>query len=112
MKLKPQEIELAQEIVECFETLQRQTSTFSFAGFDVLNEVFGKFLNDSFIDEKELGQYLTPPEVVRFMVDLAIQNLSADDLAVLTRAKKCCVTSRLDTSRAASLAARSNTLRS
>lgn len=89
LKLKPQEIELAQEIIECFETLQRQTSTFSFVGFDVLNEVFGKFLNDSFIDEKELGQYLTPPEVVRFMVDLAIQNFSADDLEILTRAKHC-----------------------
>jgi type I restriction-modification system DNA methylase subunit len=89
LKLKPQEEELALELVECFETLHRQTSTFSFSGFDVLNEVFGKFLNDSFIDEKELGQYLTPPEVVRFMVDLAIHQLSADDLEVLSNPKRC-----------------------
>lgn len=89
LKLKPQEEELAQELVECFETLHRQTSTFSFSGFDVLNEVFGKFLNDSFIDEKELGQYLTPPEVVRFMVDLALHHLSVDDLEVLSHPKRC-----------------------
>lgn len=89
LKLKPQEEELALELVECFETLQRQTSTFSFSGFDVLNEVFGKFLNDSFVDEKELGQYLTPPEVVRFMVDLALHHLSSDDLDVLSNPKRC-----------------------
>jgi type I restriction-modification system DNA methylase subunit len=89
LKLKPQEDELAREIIECFETLQRQTSTFSFSGFDVLNEVFGKFLNDSFIDEKELGQYLTPPEVVRFMVDLALHHLSPDELESLGHPKRC-----------------------
>jgi len=89
LKLKPQEEELAQELIECFETLQRQTSTFGFSGFDVLNEVFGKFLNDSFIDEKELGQYLTPPEVVRFMVDLAVHHFSADDLETLSNPKHC-----------------------
>lgn len=89
LKLKPQEDELAHEIIECFETLQRQTSTFSFSGFDVLNEVFGKFLNDSFIDEKELGQYLTPPEVVRFMVALALHHLSADELESLGNPKRC-----------------------
>ena len=89
LKLKPQEEELALELVECFETLQRQTSTFSFSGFDVLNEVFGKFLNDSFVDEKELGQYLTPPEAVRFMVDLALHHLSEDELDALSHPKRC-----------------------
>jgi type I restriction-modification system DNA methylase subunit len=89
LKLKPQEDDLASELAECFETLQRQTSTFSFSGFDVLNEVFGKFLNDSFVDEKELGQYLTPPEVVRFMVDLALHHLSAEDLDLLGNPRRC-----------------------
>ena len=75
LKLKAQEEELAQELVDCFETLHRQTNAFSFSGLDILNEVFGKFLADSFIDEKELGQYLTPPEVVRFMVGIALNAL-------------------------------------
>ncbi|MGA2240448.1 MAG: N-6 DNA methylase [Verrucomicrobiota bacterium] len=89
LKLKPQENELAAELVECFETLQRQTSSFSFSGFDILNEVFGKFLADSFIDEKELGQYLTPPEVVRFMIGLAIHGLSDSELEMLCDPKRC-----------------------
>ncbi len=42
---------------------------------DLLNDTFGQFLTDSFTDEKELGQYLTPPEVVRFMVELGLQSL-------------------------------------
>ena len=89
LKLKPQENELAGELIDCFETLQRQTSSFNFSGFDILNEVFGKFLADSFIDEKELGQYLTPPEVVRFMVGLAMHGLSRSELDTLCDPKRC-----------------------
>ena len=89
LKLKPQEEELAQELVDCFETLNRQTNAFNFSGLDILNEVFGKFLADSFIDEKELGQYLTPPEVVRFMVGLAMNALAGEDLETLCSPKGC-----------------------
>ncbi|MBI4657296.1 MAG: N-6 DNA methylase [Verrucomicrobia bacterium] len=89
LKLKPQENELASELIDCFETLQRQTSSFNFSGFDILNEVFGKFLADSFIDEKELGQYLTPPEVVRFMVGLAMHGISDSELEMLFDPKRC-----------------------
>lgn len=89
LKLKPQEDELAAEIIECFESLHRQTSSFNFSGFDVLNEVFGKFLADSFIDEKELGQYLTPPEVVRFMVGLAFNSLPESETAMLCDPEHC-----------------------
>ena len=89
LKLKPHENELAGELIDCFETLQRQTLSFNFSGFDILNEVFGKFLADSFIDEKELGQYLTPPEVVRFMVGLAMQGLSSSELEMLCDPKRC-----------------------
>ena len=89
LRLKPQETELAAELIECFESLQRQTSSFNFSGFDILNEVFGKFLADSFIDEKELGQYLTPPEVVRFMAGLAIHGLSASELDTICNPKRC-----------------------
>src|SRR5207248_3285227 len=89
LKLKPQENELAGELIDCFETLERQTSSFNFSGFDILNEVFGKFLADSFIDEKELGQYLTPPEVVRFMVGLAMHGISSSELEILCDPKRC-----------------------
>ena len=89
LKLKPEENELAGELIDCFETLQRQTFSFNFSGFDILNEVFGKFLADSFIDEKELGQYLTPPEVVRFMVGLAMHGISSSELEILCDPKRC-----------------------
>jgi type I restriction-modification system DNA methylase subunit len=89
LKLKPQEDELALELIECFESLQRQTCSFNFSGFDILNEVFGKFLADSFIDEKELGQYLTPPEAVRFMVGLAVNSMSESEIATLCDPKHC-----------------------
>ena len=89
LKLKPQENDLAGELIDCFETLHRQTSSFNFSGFDILNEVFGKFLADSFIDEKELGQYLTPPEVVRFMVGLAMHGISNSEMETLCDPKRC-----------------------
>ena len=89
LKLRPHEDELAGELLDCFERLQRQTSSFNFSGFDILNEVFGKFLADSFIDEKELGQYLTPTEVVRFMCGLAIAGLSEDERRMLSRPEEC-----------------------
>jgi len=89
LRLKPQEGSLALELVSCFETLLRQTAAFSFDGVDVLNEVFGKFLADSFIDEKELGQYLTPPEVVRFMVALALGGLGESEVSSLCDPSHC-----------------------
>ena len=89
LKLRDHEDELAVELLDCFERLQRQTSSFGFSGFDILNEVFGKFLADSFIDEKELGQYLTPSEVVRFMCGLAISSLSKNDLEILSEPEEC-----------------------
>lgn len=89
LRLSPQEDELARELIACFETLHRQTSAFTLSDFDILNEVFGKFLNDSFIDEKELGQYLTPPEVVRFMVTLALHHLGLQERAILSDPVRC-----------------------
>ncbi|HUW83286.1 MAG TPA: N-6 DNA methylase [Phycisphaerae bacterium] len=43
--------------------------------FDSLNEVFGHFIQDSFRNRKEDAQYMTPPEVVAAVVDMAIQDL-------------------------------------
>lgn len=82
LRLKPQEDALAGEIVACFEQLHAVEATRSIGGedgIDVLNDVFGRFLADSFADEKELGQYLTPVEVVEFMVRLALGTMTGDE---------------------------------
>jgi len=56
---------------------------------DLFNEIFGKFLANSFVDEKELGQYLTPIEMTSFMTDLVIQELSQEELEILTHPVNC-----------------------
>lgn len=43
---------------------------------DLINEVFSRFMSTSFVDEKEMGQYLTPPEIVRFMVQVGFRALA------------------------------------
>ncbi len=45
---------------------------------DLINEVFSRFMSTSFIAEKEMGQYLTPPEITRFMIHVGLQALSHD----------------------------------
>lgn len=46
--------------------------------FDVLNEAFGHFVRDNFRGNIEDAQYMTPPEVVEFVVDLALTDLARD----------------------------------
>lgn len=95
LRLKPQENDLAGRIVGLFDELDLTAGVGALGmgalgvgalgvgalgagalGVDVLNEAFGRFLAHSFVDEKELGQYLTPPEVVDFMVRLALRHLT------------------------------------
>ncbi|MCL4710088.1 MAG: N-6 DNA methylase [Pseudorhodoplanes sp.] len=45
---------------------------------DLINEVFSRFMSTSFVDEKEMGQYLTPTEIVRFMVEVGFHALNSD----------------------------------
>ena len=45
---------------------------------DLINEVFSRFMSVSFVDEKEMGQYLTPPEVTRFMVEAGFHAMSPE----------------------------------
>lgn len=42
--------------------------------FDILNEAFGHFVRDNFRGNVEDAQYMTPPEVVEFMVDVALKD--------------------------------------
>lgn len=52
--------------------------------FDILNEAFGHFVRDNFRGNVEDAQYMTPPEVVDFIVDLALTDLATDSAVVGT----------------------------
>lgn len=43
--------------------------------YDILNEAFGHFVRDNFRSNIEDAQYLTPAEVVDFMVDIAVMEM-------------------------------------
>lgn len=47
---------------------------------DILNEAFGHHIRDNFRSHVEDAQYMTPPEVVDFMVDLALEMLNPSQL--------------------------------
>jgi predicted RNA methylase len=49
--------------------------------FDILNEAFGHFVRDNFRSNVEDAQYMTPPEVVDFMVDMVLQDLATENPA-------------------------------
>lgn len=71
LRMKESENQFADEIIDAFEkNLGRKENFDNIAGTDILNDIFGKFLADSFVDEKQLGQYLTPQEIVSFAINL------------------------------------------
>lgn len=80
LKLGTDEDAVAVAIVTAFEPLFAIQSDLANCEFDILNDVFGRFISDSFIDEKELGQYLTPPEVIQFMARLAASTLTEKEV--------------------------------
>lgn len=47
--------------------------------FDLLNEAFGHFVRDNFRNHVEDAQYMTPPEVVKFMAQVALHDLVHSD---------------------------------
>jgi type I restriction-modification system DNA methylase subunit len=81
LRLRNDEVELAVDLIKAFDSLRKPHILESIRGLesiDVLNDAFGQFIADSFVQEKELGQYLTPNEVVRFMVRLGMSSLPDD----------------------------------
>jgi transcriptional regulator with XRE-family HTH domain len=83
LRLKESENRFALEIIDCFDRLASRAALAKIQGphgVDILNDTFGQFLADSFVDEKELGQYLTPTEVVKFMVQLGLDSIDRADL--------------------------------
>ena len=86
LKLRPSEDKLCLELIDCFGAKASKSDLLQAQGagqLDILNDVFGQFLADSFVDEKELGQYLTPTEVVRAMVALGLASLSESEIESL-----------------------------
>lgn len=92
LRLRTSEDRFAAEIVECFRPIadpEVATQLRGPANVDVLNETFGQFLADSFVEEKELGQYLTPTEVVKFMARLGLSSLPAETREALCDPRGC-----------------------
>lgn len=92
LKMNLTEDKFAAEVIHAFETLaapQARAFIRGAGGIDLLNDTFGQFLADSFAEEKELGQYLTPVEVVRFMVQIGIDSLDDPELEMLCDPRNC-----------------------
>lgn len=92
LRLKDSENDFAKEIISCFDSISSAVfpeEMISAGSADILNEVFGQFLSDSFAQEKELGQYLTPTEIVRFMSHLGINSLSKRERETICHPEKC-----------------------
>lgn len=50
--------------------------------FDILNEAFGHFVRDNFRGNVEDAQFMTPPEVVDFMVDMVLDDIHKEETRV------------------------------
>ena len=86
LKFRLSENKLCSELIHCFAKKLSKSVLIGVQGagkLDILNATFGQFLVDSFKEEKELGQYLTPTEVVRMMVGLGLASLSEAELESL-----------------------------
>ena len=86
MKIRTSENRLCGDLVRCFVDSMPKSELLAAqrAGqLDILNDAFGQFLADSFVDEKELGQYLTPTSIVRSMVALGINSLDQSSIESL-----------------------------
>lgn len=70
-------IDLVKLVTDCIDM------AFSFRAdghsFDILNEAFGHFVRDNFRGNVEDAQYMTPPEVVDFMVDMVFHDISSEN---------------------------------
>lgn len=92
LKIKNSENSFAKEIIKTFNksnTLLAFSTLKTLDEVDIFNEVFGKFLANSFVDEKELGQYLTPKEIVKSMVEMSLRSISQKDLDILIHPENC-----------------------
>lgn len=70
--------EFALALLPLLESLPTAETNSSRWSFDGLNEAFGHFIQDSFRNRKEDAQYMTPPEVVSTVVEMAFHDIVAD----------------------------------
>lgn len=88
--LKATDERFAEALLEIFERDGSAFQKLHEAGRDdLINEVFSRFMSASFVDEKEMGQYLTPPEVTRFMVQVGFHALTTKVRTLLLNADCC-----------------------
>lgn len=81
LNLKESENQFAEEIIHIFDkNLCKKVRFDCISGTDILNDIFGKFLTDSFVDEKQLGQYLTPQEIVSFAINLYFSDIDVSEV--------------------------------
>jgi hypothetical protein len=79
LNLSPDDDEFAAALLPLFDALpQANIGENDRWSFDSVNEAFGHFIQDSFRNRKEDAQYMTPPEVVSTIVDIAIQDIILD----------------------------------
>lgn len=81
LNLKENENQFAEEIIHIFDkNLCKKVRFDCISGTDILNDIFGKFLTDSFVDKKQLGQYLTPQEIVSFAINLYFSDIDVSEV--------------------------------
>ncbi|HEV2453104.1 MAG TPA: N-6 DNA methylase [Verrucomicrobiae bacterium] len=77
LSIPDSEAEIAEKIVDLvvntFNGSLRQVN--SNRNFELLNEAFGHFVRDNFRNNIEDAQYMTPPEVVSYMCNLAVEEI-------------------------------------
>ncbi len=79
LRLGDSEEDLARDLCEAFRHLHAASVRDALSdpiAADFLNGFFGVFLSDSFADERNMGQYLTPAEVVDTMVTIGFSLLA------------------------------------
>ncbi|MEO9336058.1 N-6 DNA methylase [Mesorhizobium sp. SB112] len=80
LKITEKDNDFAAQVIELFCEKQLDevlTSIIRQQKFDILNDIFGRFVTDAFVEEKEMGQYLTPPDVVKVMSAIGVASLPA-----------------------------------
>ena len=87
LDIHPEDDEFAESLLPVLDTLPWAQSKAGWS-FDLLNETFGHFVQDSFRHRKEDAQYLTPPEVVSAMVEMGMHHLTHEQNTIPNRPER------------------------
>lgn len=78
LNISPEDDDFALALLPLLDSLPETAAGEQRWSFDGVNEAFGHFIQDSFRNRKEDAQYMTPPEVVCPITDVAIQDIVLD----------------------------------